>query len=239
MSKQLQKWLGITGLIFFFLLAVSVLIAPNTPNSNASLTKLSSFYTHSKAGLLHIDAIITGVAVLVGVFWFWYFRDWLIATNAAARRLGTVAFAGALLFAAGGCLAGGMFTALGDASDNHATTAGTLQVLNNLSSDLGNTITGAGLAIFLVAMSVLILRYRVLPVWMAYWGILGAVAGLVIGFFAMIGFAIWLIAACVVILMRASHAPAVPDTAYPALTDPPATLLPDPSAPVTDPRTNI
>ena len=239
MSKQLQKWLGITGLIFLVLVAVSVLILPGAPNTNASLTKLSSFYTHSKAGLLHIDAIITGVSVLVGVFWFWYFRDWLIATNAAARRLGTVAFAGALLFAAGGCLAGGMFTALGDASDNHATTAGTLQVLNNLSSDLGNTITGAGLAIFLVAMSVLILRYRVLPVWMAYWGILGAVAGLVIGFFAMIGFGIWLIAANVVILMRASHASAVPDTAYPALTDPPATLLPDPSAPVTDPRTNI
>jgi hypothetical protein len=235
-SKQLQKWLGITGLIFFVLVAVSVLIVPNTPNTNASLTKLSSFYTHSKVGVLHIDAIITGVAVLVGVFWFWYFRDWLIATNAAARRLGTVAFAGALLFAAGGGLAGGMSTALGDAANTHATTAGTLQVLNTLSMDLTNTLTGAGLAIFLVATSVLILRYRVLPIWMAYWGILGALAGLVIGFFSMIGFGIWLIAASVVILMRSSHAPTAPDTTFPTLTGP---LLPDPSAPLTDPRTTI
>jgi uncharacterized protein YqgC (DUF456 family) len=64
---------------------------------------------------------------------------------------------------------------------------------------------------------------------MAYWGILGAVAGLVIGFFAMIGFGIWLIAACVVILMRASHAQTVPDHASPSLTGPEATLLSDPS----------
>jgi hypothetical protein len=213
MSKQLQKWVGITGLIFFVLVAVSIVLVPNTPNANASLTKLSSFYTHSKAGLLHVDAIVTGLAVLVGVFWFWYFRDWLIATNAAARRLGTVAFAGALLFAAGGCLAGGMSTALGDAADTHATTAGTLQVLNNLNMDLGNTITGAGLAIFLVATAVLILRHRVLPTWMAYWGILAAVAGLVIGFFGTIGFGIWLIAASVVILMRASDVPTALDAA--------------------------
>jgi hypothetical protein len=213
MSKQLQKWLGITGLVFFVLVAVSVLILPNTPNPNASPTKLASFYTHSKVGLLHIDAIVTGVAVLVGVFWFWYFRDWLIATNAAARRLGTVSFAGALLFAAGGGLSGGVLTALGDASNTHATTVGTLQVLNILTTDLGNTITGAGLAIFLVAAAVLILRYRVLPVWMAYWGILGALAGLVIGILGMIGFGIWLIAASVVILMRASHAVAAPDAA--------------------------
>src|SRR5579862_1199670 len=213
MSKQLQKWVGITGLIFFVLVVVSVVLVPNTPNANASLTKLSSFYTHSKAGLLHVDAIVTGVSVLVGVFWFWYFRDWLIATNAAARRLGTVAFAGALLFAAGGCLAGGMSTALADAADTHATTVGTLQVLNNLNMDLGNTITGAGLAIFLVATAVLILRYRLLPTWLAYWGILAAVAGLVIGFFGMIGFGIWLIAASVVILKRASHAPTALDAA--------------------------
>jgi hypothetical protein len=50
--------------------AVSVLIVPSPPNTNASLTKLSSFYTHSKVAILHIDAIITGVAVVVGVFWF-------------------------------------------------------------------------------------------------------------------------------------------------------------------------
>ena len=213
MSKQLQKGLGITGLVFLVLVVVSVLLIPNAPNTNASVAKLTSFYTHSKAGLLHVDAIVTGVAVLVGVFWFWYFRDWLIATNAAARRLGTVAFAGALLFAAGGCRAGGISTALGDAAGTHATTAGTLQVLNNLNTDLGNTITGAGLAIFLVATAVLILRYRVLPTWMAYWGILAALAGLVIDFFALIGFGIWLIAASVVILMRASHALAAPDAA--------------------------
>jgi hypothetical protein len=117
------------------------------------------------------------------------------------------------MFAAGGGLSGGVLTALGDASNTHATTVGTLQVLNILTTDLGNTITGAGLAIFLVAAAVLILRYRVLPVWMAYWGILGALAGLVIGILGMIGFGIWLIAASVVILMRASHAVAAPDAA--------------------------
>jgi hypothetical protein len=206
MSKQLQKWIGIGGLIFFVLVAVAVVMVPNPPGTNASLLKLSSYYNHNKQAILHIDAIVTGVAVLVGVFWLWYFRDWLIATSASARRLATVAFAGGLLFAVGGALSGGLSTALGDAADNHSTTSAiTLQALNLLSMDVANTFTGAGLAIFLVATAVLIFRYRVLPTWMAYWGILGAIAGLVIGFFAMIVFGVWLIAASIVILMRASR----------------------------------
>ena len=208
MSKQLQKWLGITGLIFFVLVVVAVLLVPNSPNTNASLAKLTSFFDYQKRTILHVDAIVTGVSVVVGVFWFWYFRDWVIAANGAARRLATVGFAGALLFAAGGALAGGLSTALGDAAQNHSTTAAvTLQGLNILNTDLNNTLTGVGLTIFLVAMSVLIFRYRVLPQWLAYWGILAALAGLVIGFFGMIGFGVWLIAVSVIILLRAGHAP--------------------------------
>lgn len=215
MSARLQRWLGITGLIFVVLVVVSVLMVPNVPGSNASLAKLTAFYDSGHQAVLHIAGVVTVIAVVVGVFWFWYFRDWAIATIPATRRLATVGFAGALVFAAGGALAAGIYTTLGDASGNHAA-ATTLQSLNYIQADLNNGLTGAGVAIFLAAMAVTVIRYRVLPAWLGWPWLLFALAALVFGFIGMAGLGLWLIATNIVIIRRAGTAEPAKDGVFPA-----------------------
>ena len=205
MTKSLQRWLGITGLIFVVLVVVSVFMVPSIPNSNASSAKLTAFYDSGHQAVLHIDGIVTVVAVVVGVFWFWYFRDWLIATNPTSRRLATVSFGGALLFAAGGALAAGIYTTLGDASNTHPAVT-TLQSLNYIQADLNNGLTGAGVAIFLAALVVIVVRYRVLPAWLGWPWLLFVLASVVFGFVGMAGLALWLIATNIVIIRRAGIA---------------------------------
>ena len=214
MSTRLQRWLGITGLIFVVLVLASIFMVPNAPNSNASPAQLATFYDSGHQAVLHAAGIVTVIAVVVGVFWFWYFREWAIATIPAARRLATVSFGGALVFAVGGALAAGIDTTLGDASDNHAAAA-TLQSLNYIQADLNNGLTGAGVAIFLAAMAVMVIRYRVLPVWLGWPWLLFALAALVFGFIGMAGLGLWLIATNIVIIRRAGIAESAKDGVFP------------------------
>jgi hypothetical protein len=43
-TPRLQRWLGITGLVFVVIVVVSVFMVSSTPNSNASLANLTTFY---------------------------------------------------------------------------------------------------------------------------------------------------------------------------------------------------
>ncbi len=200
MSNRLQRWLGIAGVVFVVLVAASIFTVPSTPSTHASLSKIAAFYDKSHQGALFAGAILAVAAVIVGVFWFWYFRDWLVAAQPTNRRLATVGFGGALLFAAGGSLAAGINFTLSDAS-GHAT-ATVLQGLNYIQSDLNSGLIGAGTAIFLAASSAVVIRSRVLPVWLGWLAAVFAVAAVVIGFLGLIGLGLWLIATNIVIIAR-------------------------------------
>lgn len=202
MTPRLQRWMGISGIAFVVIVLASIFMVPSTPNSNASLAALAAFYVKGHQAILHLGGVVTAVSVVVGVFWFWYFRDWAIAANPGSRRLATTAFVGALLFAAGGALSAGIDTTLGDASSNHAAET-TLQGLNYVQSDLNNGLIGAGVAIFLVATAAMVIRYRVLPAWLGWPWLLFAVAALVIGFIGMAGLGLWLIATNILLIRRA------------------------------------
>src|SRR5579871_4495266 len=107
METKEQRWLGIGGLVFVVLAVVLIAVTPSAPAVHASSAKLASHYSKSKQGQFFAGGFVTLAAVVLGVFWFWYFRE-LLAGVAAARRLATVGFAGAVIFAAGGGLAAGL-----------------------------------------------------------------------------------------------------------------------------------
>lgn len=205
MSNTMKRWLGIGGLVFVVLVAASIFIVPAQPSSHASLAKLSSYYDKGHQGVFFVAADLAVLAIIVGVFWFWYFRDWLIASDPASRRLATVGFAGALLFAGGGALASGINFLLSDAS-GHAPAA-VLQALNYL-MDLNTGFIGVGTATFLAASAILVIRTRVLPVWLGWVAAVFAVAAIVLGFLGLLGIGLWLIATNIVIIRR-SGTPAV------------------------------
>lgn len=199
MNSRTQRWLGIGGLIFVVLVVLTVVLVSSPPSIHASFAKLASYYDKGKQGAFLARGFVTVAAVGVGTFWFWYFREWLVA-NVLTRRLATVGFAGALIFAASGGLAAGLDFTVSDAA-GHASVA-TLQVLNYFESDLILGMTAAGVVVFLVATALAVIRFRVLPVWLGWVAVVFAVASFAITPFSILCIGFWMIPTNIVLIMR-------------------------------------
>lgn len=204
MDRNEQRWLGIGGLIFVVLAIVLIVVTPKSPALHASPATLLAHYKKSKQGLYLLGGFVTMAAVIEGLFWFWYFRD-LLAAITGARRLASVAFAGAVLLAAGGGLGAGLDFLLSDAV-GHAS-ASTLEVLNYMQSNLNLGLTAAGVVVFLAATALAVIRFRALPVWLGWLAVVFAVVTFAITPFALLCIGIWMIPVNVVLLAGARSEP--------------------------------
>ena len=201
MERHEQRWIGIGGLVFVVLAVALVVIVPTPPAVHASAAKLASHYTKSKQRAYAIGGFVTMAAVIVGAFWFWYFRD-LLAAVGRARRLATVGFAGALIFATGGALIAGIDFVLSDAS-GHASPAA-LEVLNYMQSEVTLALGAVGVAVFLLATGLVVIRYHALPVWLGWLALVFALATFLVTPVALICIWLWLIPTNIVLIARAS-----------------------------------
>ena len=203
MGRNEQRWMGIGGLAFVVLAIALIAVVPNTPDVHASAATLASHYSKSKRGGFLAGGFIVMAMVVIGVFWFWYFRD-LVAADARARRLATVGFAGALLFAASGGLAAGFDFVSSDAA-GHAS-QGTIEVINYLQSELNFGLSAAGVVLFLVATALIVIRFRLLPVWLGWLAMVFAVATFLITPIALMCIGVWMIPTNIVLIMRSNAA---------------------------------
>jgi hypothetical protein len=201
MNPRTQRLLAASGLIFIALIAASIFILPNSPDSHASAAQAVAFYhAHKTATGLAAHLIVLGI--FVGLFFFWYFRN-LIATTPATKHLATVGFAGALLFAVSGAVAAAGYYTLGDAI-GHAGPS-TIQTLNLIQADFADGVGEAGVAVFLVASSIAIIRGEGhLPSWVGWLGIVLGIASLLVIGLGLPALGLWLLVTCIVMLVRTS-----------------------------------
>jgi hypothetical protein len=199
MRSRTQSLIAIGGLIFVALVAASIFILPNAPDGHASASKaVAYFHAHKTATGVAAHLII--VAIFVGLFFFWYFRN-LIATTPTTKHLATVGFAGAVLFAVSGAVAAASYYTLGDAI-GHATPS-SIQTLNLFQADFADGVGEAGVAVFLIASSLAILRGDGrLPRWTGWFGIVLGVASLLIIGLGVPALGLWLLVICIVMLVR-------------------------------------
>jgi hypothetical protein len=202
----MQRLLAITGLVFVVIVAVSIFILPNAPASDASSAKVVTFF-HAHKTAVGVTAHLITLAVFVGVVFFWYFRN-LIAVTTETRHLATIGFAGGLLFATTGAVASAAYYAIGDVI-GHADPS-TIQTLNVLQGDVSDGMSECGVALFLIASSIAIIRGRRLPQWLAWVGIVLGIASLVVFGIGLPALGLWLILTCITMLVRA-------DTGRPAI----------------------
>ena len=210
MRSRTQSLIAIGGLIFVALVAASIFILPNAPDGHASASKaVAYFHAHKTATGVAAHLII--VAIFVGLFFFWYFRN-LIATTPTTKHLATVGFAGAVVFAVSGAVAAASYYTLGDAI-GHATPS-SIQTLNLFQADFADGVGEAGVAVFLIASSLAILRGDGrLPRWTGWFGIVLGVASLLIIGLGVPALGLWLLVICIVMLVRtgSQSAPAAAD----------------------------
>jgi hypothetical protein len=197
-----NRLMPLSGIVFVALILVSVFIS-NTPGSDASAGTVLTYYrTHGNA--TSAAALLIGLGVIFALFFYGYLREYL-RQDRATRWLASTAFGGILLFAAGGALAAGAFTALGDKPQ--ALTAAAAQTINLFQIDVSNGLTQAGLAVFYLATALAILRGRLLPAWLGWVSVaLGLLAAsLVLAFIAFVATGPWVIVVAIMLWVKAAR----------------------------------
>jgi len=198
MEARLRRWVGAGGLLFVVLVVLTVFLLPSPPSTHATSTKVVAYYLDHKSAV-GVNAYLIGLAVFVGIFFFWYLRD-LVATEEANRRLATIGFAGALLFAVSGAFVAGLYWAAQDAV-GHVDPV-TIQTLNVMQTDVTSFLSGPGIAVFLIATGIALIRSGVLAKWLGWVGVVLGVVALVLP--AAVGplpAGLWVLIASIVILV--------------------------------------
>jgi hypothetical protein len=228
MDVSVKRWVGYGGLVFFVLVAVAVFITPSTPNTNATAAKVVASY-HSHRGAYFASAYIIVVAIIVGLTYFWYLREYL-AERPANRRLLTVAFAGAIVFAVSGAVGAGLNFALADGSNKSNLAGSSMQTLNLLSNDFQLPIAAAGAATFLIVTGVVVIRNGGLPRWLGWVAVIFGVISAT-GFVGPAGVGVWVLLTSITVIVAGRKAVGPSASSQ---TTPPSTIPAD-GLPTTDP----
>jgi hypothetical protein len=192
LPEHRARWGPATGVIFVVLLAVSFIIT-STPDTKKSPAYLYAWYnvkdhqTHLK-----ISLILADVAVVFGVFFFGYLRDRWGRTDIGAR-LAPIMLAGISILATGGLIFSGTMLALVD--EPKYMSPDTAQTLNFLNSDIGALAVTVSVSIIMAAAGMIILKTRIVPIWLAWVSFLLAVVALAgpLGFFAFLATGLWIL----------------------------------------------
>jgi hypothetical protein len=174
MVKMPARVGSLSGVAFVALVIGSQLASGGLPDSSASPAKVIDFYQAHRTGE-QFGAVLTAVAVVVGLYFFGSLRSHL-SRVAGGAQFASIGFTGAVLFAVGGCINAGLQWSLADVPSR--LTPAAAQALNVLSKD--NLATGlyiAGLAALMLFYGIAIVRTRLMPRWLGWLSIaLGLIA---------------------------------------------------------------
>jgi hypothetical protein len=195
----------LTGALFVVLTLLAFLVlGGSTPDGDASARKVVSFYDDNGTREIFASAVLALGAVPLVAFAATV-RERFRSLMPEGSILPTFAFGGGVLSATGFCVAATIHFALADYADNIGPVAA--QAINAIDSDFFLPFT-TGLAILMLATSLMTIKVGVLPKWMGWVGVV-----LFVVFFTPAGFiafglsAFWLIAVSVLLYLRpAGHA---------------------------------
>ncbi len=206
----LERLAPLTGVVFFGLILALFILSGSQPDVKDSTTKIVSFW-HDHKTKEQVAAVLGGLAVL---FFLWFagsLRASLRELEGSRGRLSAIAFAGAIVYAAGGAVASMIQFTVADAVDHvPPTVTQTLSALNN--DDFLPFVAGG--AVMLLATAVVTLRHGGLPKWLAWVAILLAVVSFTpVGFVGFLGTLIWVLVVSIALYLRQPQASDAPRAA--------------------------
>jgi hypothetical protein len=209
MERSSREWLvPLTGILFIVLLVVGFAVQGEPKDATHSPGDIAQWYIDNKDSV-QISAFIGTVAAVPLIFFAAYLRTVLAAAEGEGAMLPILVLIGLSIVAVGGAIDNMLLFATAERADDiPATSVQTIQAIwdNDFLPLL------LGIMVFLWSVGISVLRSGALPKWMGWAAIVLAVVSLAgpIGFAAVIGSAIWIIIASIVLTMRARSSTASP-----------------------------
>ena len=208
-TSRWERLAPLTGVAVFVLLAISFTLSNDTPDTDSSTADTVSYWSaHDSRTII---AALTGTFAVIFLIWFGgSLRSALQRAEGGQGRLSLLAFAGILVIGISGAIGSALeFTVADTVNDVPAEVTQTLSVL---SEDFFLPFL-AGIAVFMFATGICVVRHGGLPRWLGWVAILiGIVSVTPVGFVGFLAVFIWVAVTGVVLYLRGGEAP-TPQTA--------------------------
>jgi hypothetical protein len=196
-SSTVERWAPLSGVLFFVLIAVTIILTSDSPGATDKTADVVKFWTDNDTKQI-IGNLIGGLAVATLIWFGAVLRSVFEDLGGEAKRLALLSFAGALTIGVAGGIASGIgFAAADTAGDVPGTVTQTISVLN----DDMFILFIAGTLIFQAANARLILGYGGLPRWLGWFSVLLVIVTVTpLGFLGLLGSVLWVLIAAIVLL---------------------------------------
>jgi hypothetical protein len=164
MGTRRTRIAALSGVAFVVLIVPAFILTSGAPDPGATPAKIRHYILANKSHY-SLGGLLTVLAVVFGLFFYGYLRAYF-RSMPGLEWLASVFFGGAIVFGAGAALAGGLDLTIGDHPS--ALSAGSLQLLNSLNTDLSTASLAIGLAVLYISAGFIIYKSRALPVWLAW-----------------------------------------------------------------------
>jgi hypothetical protein len=207
MARQLDRWAPLGGIIFVVLMVVGTTFVADVPDPDAPQQQLASYLADSGN---HTRNIVGAYLWVVGALAFLWFvtglRSVLRGAEGGTGALSNLVFGAGVVFAAVWMVSAAAFAAVAYAVGLRGATVSDpdfVKVLPQMAWMI--LLLGAGFAGLLLVLttSILSMKTRVLPRWLAWLGIVVAIALLFdVVYVNIVPLLIWVLAASIVLLRR-------------------------------------
>jgi hypothetical protein len=221
-DSKWERWGALGGILFAVLIAASAILPGSPPKTSDSGTKIAKFFADNN-GAIRWSAYIGALGVLA-VFW-WMGSVWRVMRRAegGSPRLAVVALSGAVFASVMATVGAIILAVVAIEGAKKVDKSGLIRFFYILSSNIA-VATSFGIAVFVGAFSIVIIRSRVLPVVLGWLGALIALTAVVggpivsstrdaffyISFAAFIAFLLWVLIVSILMLRGAGAEAASP-----------------------------
>ena len=227
MIKQLERWAPLSGIVFVVLMLTGAFFVTDVPEADASAQEIAGYLADSDNHVRNIIGaymwVLGGLAFLLFVS---HLRSVLSRAEGGSGTLSNVAFGAGVVFTAVWSVSAVALAAVAyavESSDAPVSNPDVVRVLPQMAGLL--LVLGGGFAgiLLLLATSILTFRTGVLPRWLAWFGILVAIALVFdVIYMNIVPLLAWVVGASVVLLRRQEETAtaAAPERRYDAANAP-------------------
>lgn len=213
-SATLERLAPLTGVVFVVLLVASLILIGEGVDPEDGIEEVLEYYDDNE-GAIFGGALLGGLASVFLIFFGGVMRKVLRDAEGPGHTLSAVAFGGAVALAVAMGIAASLSIALAESFDDIDPVA--VEALNALGWNYFVPFA-VGMATFMLASGISIVRHGALPAWFGWVAVVIGVVDLTpVGFFAFLAAVLWILIASVLLYRQVASKTTTPPPPQPTV----------------------